>query len=669
VTLRSFVPLALLFAYGVGFASWALGLSLIGFDDHPGQLYRVWHVVTRGPAPWAWNPGWWTGYPELQFYPPGFPYAVALVHAATRGALSVAASYQAFVWLAYLAPGVTVWLLLRRVLSDGWLALPGAFVALTLSAGLASGVEGGVHWGMVPARLAWALLPLLALSLVGWIARERRLPWTVGPLVAAIVLTHPAHLPAAVALVLVASRAIPAEVSAADFAAAARPHADDRRTDGRASVQRRALGHAVAALALAGGLTAFWTVPLLAHVEHTRALAWGTLSAREIFGHPLAIVLIALTAFALWIRFHRRDEQPDGSAMLLTFAWAMAAVVLVDCFVIEPLGLRWLPADRVADSAWLAFVLSAGATAGQLLGAVARDRPRAGPTLALAALAVTIAISLPARTLTLWPPIVGWERYATIERGLRLDALWATLRAAPAGRVLFVRSGVPLVYGSDWWRPHSHVTALTPLTSGREIVNGTFTHPSPVAALVYRGDAGRGAISELVERLDGRRLFGRDLDDLDPDTFNRYADRLGVSTVVALDEDVPRLRALRDNPRFARQPDSPPFAIYVSRAPVTLPLEIAAGHLRLPIDATGESWRSAHIAYYPLWRARVDGKPVATRRGDMGDLEVHLPPAGAEIDLLYARGPAETAGLTITALSLAASALVVLLRVRPRDRS
>jgi hypothetical protein len=637
------MPLALLLAYGAGFASWALGFSLIGFDDHPGQLYRVWHVVTRGPAPWAWNPGWWGGYPELQFYPPGFPYAVALVHLATWRTLSVAASYHAFVWLAYLAPGVTAWLLLRRVLRDGWLALPGAFVALTLSAGLTSGVEGGVHWGMVPARLAWALLPLLALSLVGWIAGERGFPWTVVPLVAAVVITHPAHLPAAVVLVVIA-------------AWLARSHPP------------RPFACAGTALCLAAGLSAFWTVPLLTHVEHTRALAWGSLSAREIFGHPLAVVVIALAAFDLWTRFRHRGGQRDASAMIVTFAWTMAAVVLVDGFVIEPLGLRWLPADRVADSAWLAFLLSAGATGGRLLGTLARDRARVRVAVALATVAV--AIALPARTLTLWPPIVGWERYATIERGLRLDALWTRLRAAPPGRVLFVRSGVPLVYGSEWWRPHSHVTALTPLVTGREIVNGTFTHPSPVAALIYRGDAGPGAISELVERLDGRRLFGRDLDGLDADVFNRYADRLGIGTVVALDEDVPHLRALRDNPRFTRVPDSPPFVIYVDRSAPALPREVASGHLRLPaeptarlpVEPTAVSWRSARIAYYPLWRATADGGAVTTRRGDFGDLQVRSPRAGAEIDLVYARGPAETAGLALTALSLAALSLIAAFR-------
>jgi len=57
---------------------------------------------------------------------------------------------------------------LSRVLASGWLALPGAFVTLTLSLwpALMSGVEGGVHVGMAPARLGWALLPLLAAALL-----------------------------------------------------------------------------------------------------------------------------------------------------------------------------------------------------------------------------------------------------------------------------------------------------------------------------------------------------------------------------------------------------------------------------------------------------------------------------------------------------------------------
>src|SRR5262245_22413736 len=386
VMLRPFLPLALLLVYGGAFASVALGFSVIGFDDHPGQLYRLWHVLLRGPAPWAWNPGWWMGYPELQFYPPGFPYAAALVHVGSGRLLSAEASYQALVWLAYLAPGVTAWLALRQACGgDGWLALPGAFVASTLSAGLASGVEGGVHTGMVPARLAWALLPLLALALAPWMRGAAAFPWTVVPLVGAVVLVHPAHAPAAVVLVLVAASLCGA--------------------------RRRAVAIAAIALGLAAGLTAFWAVPLLVRLEHTRALAWGTLAFREVLGHPLAWVLLGLAALGL----RSRERTPSLSTLLTIFPWVMVVAVLVDAVVLEPVGIRFIPADRVADSAWLAFVLSAGATAGRFLGALAGERVRARVVLALGAVALAVGLGLVAQTSTIWPGS-RWERYEAIER-------------------------------------------------------------------------------------------------------------------------------------------------------------------------------------------------------------------------------------------------------------
>jgi len=74
---RALPPALLLLAYGIAFGVAALGGGLLAFDDHPGQLYRLYHVVTLGWAPWRLNPGWWAGYAELQYYPPGAVQSVA----------------------------------------------------------------------------------------------------------------------------------------------------------------------------------------------------------------------------------------------------------------------------------------------------------------------------------------------------------------------------------------------------------------------------------------------------------------------------------------------------------------------------------------------------------------------------------------------------------------
>src|SRR5439155_63404 len=195
----------------------------------------------------AWDRGWWAGYPELQFYPPGFAYLGALLAWPTTGVLDIGTVYQALLWLAYLLPGVTTYVVLARLTGLRWLALPGAFVALTLSAGVAGGVEGGVRTGMVGARLAWALLPSLLGFLARWAEDERPLSPAVPLLLAAVTLLHPAQLPAAVALVVLAACA-------------------------RGPWWQRARG-ALRALILAAALTAFWTLPLFLRLAETRGLA------------------------------------------------------------------------------------------------------------------------------------------------------------------------------------------------------------------------------------------------------------------------------------------------------------------------------------------------------------------------------------------------------------
>src|SRR5262249_57676884 len=86
---------------------------------------------------------------------------------------------------------------------------------------------------------------------------------------AAVVLLHPGMLPAAVVLILMAAIARPPRV--------------------------RRLVAALAALALAAALTAFWTWPLLLRLANARALAWGEPPGIGRLGWLL--VILALVGF------------------------------------------------------------------------------------------------------------------------------------------------------------------------------------------------------------------------------------------------------------------------------------------------------------------------------------------------------------------------------------
>ncbi len=629
---RALPPALLLLAYGIAFGWAALGGGLLAFDDHPGQLYRLYHAVTVGWAPWRLNPGWWAGYAELQYYPPGAAWLGAAIHQASMGAVGVPAAYQSVLWIAWVLPGMATFALLTRLLGSGWLALPGAFIALTLSAESRSGVEEGLRWGLVAARLGWGLLPLVALSLVNWVEGARRAPLLAAPLVAAVILLHPAHAPAAFLLL-----ALGACFGAAD--------------------STRRLGQAALVAALALGLCGLWLLPLLAHLGMALPLAWGDASAlgllRQLATRPLVIAL-ALTQVGCWLSIRSVHPIPAASRWLHAFTPAMGLVVALDALLAAPLGVLWLPADRLADGLLLALVLGA-APATRLLAERLPRLGRMGAGAACLGAALVLSGGSPEPSLTLWPSRGQWPKYEEVVRGTRIDALWQALKAAPPGRVLFLRSAIALDYRPEWWRPHSHITALTPLLSGRPIINGTFTHPAPLAGFFYTGSTAPHPITRLVEERDGRTLFGQPLESVTPAAFSRWCERLGVSVVVATDEEDGRLPFLAAHPDFSGPDLIGPFRVYVSRAPRPLPAPAGPQRWQLDFSGTEPEWAPARMAYSPNTRAESRGRLLPTRSDDIGMLEIRRPgPGAAVVELSHPAATAEWLGLSFSALSMAA---------------
>jgi hypothetical protein len=634
---RPFLPPALLAVYAVAFGSRAIGGGLLVFDDHPGQFYRLIHAIVVGWAPWRFDPGWWAGYAELQFYPPGFAWLGALLYHAAGGALSTTSVYQALLWLAWALPGAATYALLRRCSVDPWLALPGAFVALTLSAGCRSGVEEGLRWGLVGARLGWGALPVLGLVLLRWAGGAPRPPLAAAAVVAAVTLLHPAHTPTAVAMVLLAA------------------------TSG--APRGRRLLHGLALVALGLGLAGIWLLPLLAHLDMALPLAWQDRSLPvlgwRVLSQPVLPVLAALGLVA-W-RAPAPAGPPDAGRWLLAVAPVTAGLVVLDALVAEPLGAAWLPADRLVDG--LLWALVVGGALGVTALASRLARPGLAVALALAA-CVPLAWGPYEPGLSLWPWAGQWPKESEVVRGLRLDALWTALEAAPPGRILFVRSAVSLDWRPEWWRAHTHITALTPLRAGRAIVGGTFTHPSPVAGLLYTGSAANRPLTLLAEEQDGRTLFGRPLADLDAGTFDERAGRLGISTVVAQDEDVGVAAFLDGNRELRRAARIGPFDVFVFRNPRDEPTPIGPQRWRVAAPPAADGWSQIAIAYSPLWVARADGARIPSRRDALGLLEVSPPAGSAVVELEHRPGAAEWTGVVVSALSVVALGLAALRRAR-----
>jgi hypothetical protein len=633
---RRLTPVLLLVGYAVAFAAAAFGGGLPAFDDHPGQFFRLWHFLERSlPAgAWTadWSPDWWGGYPELQFYPPGFAIVGALIRLVGLWQLSVPRVYQILCVVILLLPAATTYLLVARTVEDGWLALPPAFLALTLSGELRGGVEEGLRWGILTSRLALGLLPLLVLSLRPWLDDGRRPVWT--PIVAAaVILAHPAAAPA-VATILGAAGLLVGLL---------RP--------GRPTLRR------LAALSLlAVGLTVFWTGPLLVRRAWVVPLAWGeaTLAglAADVAVRPLLLVLI-LAALLAWGTVIARRRPFD--AVLAVLPLAMVSTLAADVWLfargwsaVEPARLF----DAVIFTALWAAALGLGHLGTRLLPPVARGPAR--PAAAL--LTVAVLAFLPDRapgpaTLTLWPRAEAWPRLETISETRELPRLWAALRGTD--RVLFLTSSLRLDRNPAWYAPHTHVTALAPLLAGREIVNGTFTHPSPIAARFYTGSLAPPArLTTLVEKLDGQRLLGAPWERVSADAFDDFARRLRIAAVVVPTAEARRAHFLD----FAYTPgrQAAGFTIYERRdRPWPRVERITHRRYRVLATATGGLWIPTGIAAYPLWRVKSARGALETRVDAWGCLELHLPLDVFEAELVYSEGPLEWASLVVSALALA----------------
>jgi hypothetical protein len=235
--------------------------------------------------------------------------------------------------------------------------------------------------------------------------------------------------------------------------------------------------------------------------------------------------------------------------------------------------------------------------------------------------------------------------------------------------VLFLRSGVALDYRPEWWRAHSHITSLTPLETGRGIVNGTFTHPAPVADLVYTGSAEPRPITKLVEERDGLTLFGRPLESLTAGEIAPWIERLGIAVVVASDQDVGKLGFLDAGNRFLPPRIVGPFRVYVARRGASLPESTGRQTWRVAVDGPA-GWRAVGFAYSPLWTAADDRGPLPIRRDVTGMLEVEAPNGPTSITLQHRPGLIERVGLALSTFAAGIMLLACVKRiVRRRPQS
>ena len=147
-------------------------------------------------------------------------------------------------------------------------------------------------------------------------------------------------------------------------------------------------------------------------------------------------------------------------------------------------------------------------------------------------------------------------------------------------------------------------------------------------------------------------LFGRPLESLGPGEIEPWIERLGISVVVASEEDAGKLAFLDTSSRLLPPRTIGPFRVYIARQGAVLPQAAGSQTWRVTTDGSA-GWRGVGFAYSPLWMASSNRRPLPVRRDASDMLEVEVPARVTEITLEHRPGLAEHLGVLISAIAAA----------------
>jgi hypothetical protein len=577
------------------------------------------HLVAR-LRPDGWFPRMVLGQDEFLFNGPGLTWLVALLRALTLGALSTAGALK----LVGVAGVVTLPPAVAFLARSYGLSRPAAGLAAVLSLLVSSpygpGLQGLFTVGLIPNQIG-AVLFCLALGAV-----VRALDGTRGGGVAVAAAVASAgllvtHLVSALVLAVFVGLTLAA-----------------RAATGRLS--GRGLGRLAVAAAGAGGLAAFWLVPMLAHRDlHGVYTGWDTppLPSRladVVTGHVLLPAGFAVVVVAGWLYQLRRSA--DRRAALV---WVVvgAAYLPLAYAVLRLFG----PGDVTLQlpNRGLGYVglLATFAIAGPLASAAGRFG-RNGHAAVLVVAAAGVLAFAPGRSTP------GQLAEPHLE-----------LRAAAEALREVVPPGARFATQRDWPAEVSRTGIIHPETwlarvSGRDTLNGYNLEAvsTPDAAMVPDSiEADEPEVS--ADRLARYGVTHVVLTD------DRGAGRLVASGRFRLVWRVAPVVILAVEPRDGAPP---PASLVDSPVPLSAFLvDARAEHVGVDVHTDRRAPVSLAVAWSPKWHGRLDRRAIALRRTNDGLIEADVPAGDHELRLDYRTDGWDRLGLGLTLLTITGMAV------------
>lgn len=646
--------LAVLFTIAWATAGFLWRDDLFIFGDHPGQYWRMWYTLN---VSWPlrhrvidWIPYWYAGYPELQFYPLGFVIVGWLLNLITFGRISTALIYEIVVFIAYALPGFTFYYAVRHLGFDRRAAFAAGLFGLIFPA--IFGGAGAPFIGMIGSRLAFGLNPLVFVWAIDVLeGRGTRYGWLATLALALALLAHPYHeigMMLALGFYILIRRLPPIRTST----------------------------RLLALVFFATALDAFWLAPLLAHsstemITYIRATfdqTWRQLTDESLWPY----VLFALPAL---IRAWREQDSRHRAILVvfLTLAIAVSAAMLsIYVILIERLRFYGLDPVRLIGEFYFPLIFLAAMGVSELgtwVSKIVEFKTLKMRTLPAGAVTLLLSAFLLIRFFQThayyYPKENDEPRFLSQALAdYRLDELWEVLRASE-GRILFTSFYTHLSARGTEPFPTT-LPALTPSFTQRQIMGGTFSHWSPITALMWVGQINPPVLWGRIEEQDDRALFGTPLEELSDAQLYNYCQRFNITTIVASINDFLTRTFLDASPHFQSYYNNGFFFVYRVKGYDNTWIDPRKAIVDLTTftdqeitfrvrAARSNASVGVKVYAYPLWRAYTDdGQSLQIMRDDLGLMRILLPRGeNYSVTLRYEDGPAEQIGTLISVFSLA----------------
>jgi hypothetical protein len=653
------VMLAFIFWFAFRHAGFWLRDDLYLYGDHPGQFYRLWQALD---VVWpdqggliGWSPYWYAGYPELQFYPPGFVILGWGLQVLSLHRFSPVAVYQTLLFVAYVLPGIGFYALLAWGIRDRLAGLVAAWLAM-ISPALWGGVLG-LNYGLVGERIASGLIPLTVLAGLGMMRWHRAWIGAVltTALLTATLLMHSFH---AVAPVLM-------------LGAAALLTQDRWR-----HMRRLAL-----VVLLTWGLAAFWLAPLLAHPGYTTPIVRATLQQTVGFlrAQWLDLFIVPVIAAGVGFVFHTRARRA-ATFGVLSGGLAITGFIFLDHrLLMGRLDFYLLDPVRFVASAHVALITAIALGVAELAWLM----PRLLRRWRLAPFALILLVAVPYffysrinqvfpfdQWMQKWQPAVDKAPlfYTEAAEAYDLGSVWDAI-ASTEGRVLFT---------SYYWHLGeipTTIKAITPIFTGREIIGGTFSHWTPVARYLWTGDVNTKVLQGRVEERDDQALAGVPWDEMTDDFLFNLCRHLNVTLVAATHDDAHARAFLDSAPHFSLAWANDDFFLYNVEG--YTPTWADAYHASVEVTryqrnarglrvtgAAPDATVHVKVAEYPLWRAYTGNQSLPITRDDLGLIQFTPPLGDSTLELRYRPGLAERLGSGLSLFTIAGLVWLVVRDVR-----